>query len=83
MSNGQGTTVSPATITTLVGVLYHALEGIALYDQAIADAQHAGNQQLVSFLQQVQQEDQQRAATAQQLVAQLAGGGKGNGDLGH
>jgi hypothetical protein len=83
MSNGQNTTVSPATIATLTGVLYHALEGAAVYDQAIADAQRAGNQDLVTFLQQVQQQDQQRASQAIQLLGRLGDTGKGNGDLAH
>jgi hypothetical protein len=83
MSNGQNTTVSPATIATLAGVLYHALEGAAVYAQAIADAQRAGNQDLVTFLQQVQQQDQQRTSQAIQLLGRLDDIGKGNGDLAH
>jgi hypothetical protein len=73
--------VSTATITTMAGVLYHALEGAAVYDQAIADAQRAGNQELITFLQQVQQQDQQRAAQARQLIGLLSDGPKGNGDI--
>ena len=78
----QQQTISPATVTTLVGVLYHALKGAASYDQAIADAQQAGNQDLVQFLQRVQQEDQQRATQAQQLLADLAGDGRGYPNIG-
>jgi hypothetical protein len=80
--NAQSTTaLSPTTLTTLAAVLYHALVGGAIYDQAIADAQHAGNLALAAFLQQVQQEDRQRALQAQQLLAQSGNDGKGIPDL--
>lgn len=55
----------------LTSVLYHALEASQTYATYIQDAQQSGNQQLVQFFQQLQQQDSQRAQYAQQLLAQM------------
>ena len=55
----------------LVSVLYHALEGAQTYSSFIKDAEQSGNQQLVQFFRQVQQEDNNRAQQAKQLLAQM------------
>ncbi len=60
------------TYYDLVSVLYHALEASQTYASYIRDAQASGNQQLVQFFQQVQQEDNNRAQRAQQLLTQLS-----------
>ncbi len=71
----QQTSVSNAYYD-LVSVLYHALEASQTYASYIQDAQQAGNQNLVQFFQQVQQEDNSRAQQAQQLLSQLSQGGQ-------
>ncbi len=53
----------------LISVLYHALQATQTYDTYIKDAQQAGDQELVQFLQQVKQEDLARAEKAKQLLA--------------
>jgi len=55
----------------LVSVLYHALEGSQTNAKYIQDAQQAGNQELVQFFQQVQQEDNARAQKAMQLLSKM------------
>jgi len=55
----------------LTSVLYHTLEASQTYAAYIQDAQQSGNQQLVQFFQQVQQQDNQRAQYAQQLLSQI------------
>ncbi len=53
-----------------MSVLYHALEGGATYDKYIEDAENEGDQELVDFFRQVQQEDAQRAQQAKSLLDQ-------------
>ncbi len=51
----------------LVSVLYHSLQGADLYEQYSSDA--GGDQDLVSFFREVQQQEKQRADRAKQLLA--------------
>ena len=51
----------------LISVLYHALEGAQTYASYIQDAQD--DPELVRFFQQAQQQDNQRAQQALQLLA--------------
>ena len=60
----------PNEVYDLVSVLYHALEGGQTYEKYIQDA--GSNQELAQFFRQCQQEDQQRAQRAQQLLTQLS-----------
>jgi hypothetical protein len=53
----------------MVSVNYHATKEGWHCIQYIQDAQQMGDQELEQFFQQVQQEDQQRAVRAQQLLA--------------
>lgn len=57
----------------LVSVLYHALQASTTYSTYIQDAQQQGDQELAQFLQQVQQEDKNRAQKAAQLLAARVG----------
>ncbi len=57
----------------LVAVQYHALKGGSNYAKYIQDAQSAGQQEIVQFLQQVQQQDADRAAQCHQLLGKLSG----------
>jgi rubrerythrin len=65
MPSGTGT--QDATYN-LISVLYHALQGAETYAQYASDA--GGDQDLASFFQEVQQQEQQRAERAKQLLAQ-------------
>ncbi len=66
----QGNTSVSNPHYNLVSVLYHALEGAQTYGQYIQDAQ--GDQELVQFFQQAQQQDNQRAQQALQLLTSRA-----------
>jgi rubrerythrin len=70
MTTQQATVVSNEYYD-LVSVLYHALQGVETYDRYIKDAEQAGNQQLAQFFRRVQQEDNNRALQAKQLLAQM------------
>jgi hypothetical protein len=72
----QGKTGADDKQYDLVSVLYHALEGGATYQKYIQDAEQEGDQDLAQFFRDVQQEEQQRAARAQQLLAQRLGGSR-------
>jgi hypothetical protein len=64
MASGTGTS-NPTY--NLVSVLYHALQGAELSAQYTSDA--GGDQELASFFREVQQQEQQRADRARQLLA--------------
>jgi rubrerythrin len=64
MASGTGTS-NPTY--NLVSVLYHALQGAELYAKYASDA--GGDQELASFFREVQQQEQQRADRARQLLA--------------
>ena len=60
----------------LVSVLYHALQGADLYEQYANDA--GSDQDIANFFREVQQQEQQRADRAKQLLAsRLQQGGQG------
>ena len=63
MASGTGTS-NPTY--NLVSVLYHALQGAELYQKYASDA--GGDQELASFFREVQQQEQQRADRARQLL---------------
>jgi rubrerythrin len=57
----------------LVSILYHALQGAETYQQYIRDAEQSGDQDLVQFFRQVQEEERRRAERAKQLLGQRLG----------
>ena len=59
----------PNEVYDLVSILYHALQGGQTYAKYIQDA--GSNQNLAQFFQEVQQQDQQRAQRALQLLNEL------------
>ena len=60
----------------LVSVLYHALQGAENYEKYANDA--GSDQELANFFREVQQQEQQRADRAKQLLAsRLQQGGQG------
>lgn len=65
MSETQRTSVPNETFN-LISIIYHALEGAQTYDKYIQDA--GQDEQLVSFLQKVKQQDDDRAREALQLL---------------
>jgi hypothetical protein len=67
---GQGATGMPNYLYDLVSVLYHSLKSGTTNQKYLQDAQQSGNNDLVQFFQQLQQEDSQRAQRAQQLLGQ-------------
>jgi len=72
VSQGQGATGTPNFVFDLVSVLYHSLESGSTLQQYIQDAQQAGNNELVQFFQQIQQQDKQRAQQAQQILGKIS-----------
>lgn len=53
----------------LVSVLYHALQGVQACEQYIADAERAGDEELIKFFQECRDEQTARASRAKQLLA--------------
>jgi rubrerythrin len=52
----------------VVSILYHALQGAETYQTYITDAERAGDQELVQFFREVQEEERRRAARAKELL---------------
>ncbi len=69
MTNGERITGTRDEHFNLVSVLYHTLEEGETLQRYIDDAQSGGDSELATFLQEVQQQDQQRAERAKQLLA--------------
>ncbi len=53
----------------LTSVLYHALQGGENYDQYVSDAETEGDDELVQFFKDVQEEERNRAQRAKGLLA--------------
>lgn len=58
----------------LVSIQYHALKGQDLYTKFCQDAQ--GQQEILRFFEQVQQQDVERAKTCHELLSRISGGGE-------
>lgn len=69
MTEGERATGTPNTIYNLSSVLFHALKGGASYDAYIEDAEREGDEELTEFFRRVREEDRDRAAEAQMLIA--------------
>jgi rubrerythrin len=54
----------------LTSVLYHALQGAENYERYARDAEQQNDSDLVSFFNEMQQEERERAQRAKQLLAQ-------------
>jgi hypothetical protein len=68
-SMGQTQTGTPNQVFDLVSVLYHTLESSSTTQMYIQDAQQVGDNDLLNFFQQIQQEDRRRADMAKQLLS--------------
>jgi len=69
MTEAHPGTGTPDEQYDLVSVLYHALQGGETSQGYIDDARTAGDDELVTFFEQVQAEDRDRAEGAKQLLA--------------
>ena len=58
----------------LVSVLYHALQGAETYTQYVADAERAGDDDLVEFFTECREEEKERAQRAKMLLGARIGG---------
>jgi hypothetical protein len=67
-SMGQAPTGISNETYDLVSILYHALKSGSTSDRYIQDAQQAGDNDLVQFFQQCQQQDRQRVQQCQQFL---------------
>jgi len=57
------------TVFDLTSVFYHAAEGSQVYAKYIDDAAKEGDQDLVEFFKDVQEQDAQRAQRAKALIS--------------
>ena len=62
---------SPASdlVYDLVSIQYHALKGAQVYDRYLEDAK--GNDQVAAFIQEVKEQDAERAVRAHELLVTL------------
>ncbi len=60
-TSGQQLTGTSDTVFDLTSVLYHAAEGEQVYAKYIEDAEREGDQELVDFFREVQEQDAHRA----------------------
>jgi len=64
------------SVTCLLGasscgsVLFHAGEGVQVYDKYIEDAERTGDQELAEFFREIRDEDTQRTQKAKSLLSQ-------------
>jgi rubrerythrin len=68
-TTGQQLTGISDTVFNLGSVFYHAAEGGQVYAKYIEDAEREGDQELVEFFREVQQQDAHRAQKAKQLIS--------------
>jgi hypothetical protein len=70
-------TGTPDEHYNLVSVLYHALQGAETCAQYLEDADEAGDDELVDFLEEVQSDYRRQADRAKELLAARLGGEAG------
>ncbi len=70
MTTGAHVTGTENQHFNLVSVLYHALESATTVEKYIQDAEQSGNQDLVQFFREVQNQNRQCADRAKQYLAQ-------------
>jgi rubrerythrin len=68
VSEGEQQTGISNTVYNLTSVFYHAAQGGTVYAKYIEDAERQGDQELVDFFRQVQEEDARRAQRANELL---------------
>ena len=67
-TSGQQLTGISDSVYDLTSVFYHAAHGGEVYAKYIDDAEREGDQELVEFFREVQQQDAQRAQKAKSLI---------------
>jgi hypothetical protein len=67
-TNGQQLTGISDAVYDLTSVFYHAAQGGQVYAKYIDDAAKEGDQELVEFFKDVQEQDAQRAQKAKSLL---------------
>ncbi|MDB5408367.1 MAG: hypothetical protein JWL84_3279 [Rhodospirillales bacterium] len=75
-SAGSQTTGTSDPTYNLISVAYHALQGAENYEQYAEDAQEEGDQELIDFFREAQQQSQRCADQAKQLLASRLQGGQ-------
>jgi rubrerythrin len=68
-TSGQQLTGISDTVFNLGSVFYHAAEGGQVYHKYIEDAEREGDQELVEFFREVQEQDAKRAQKAKELLS--------------
>lgn len=68
-TTGQQLTGISDTVFDLTSVFYHAAEGGQVYAKYIEDAEREGDQELVEFFREVQEQDAHRAQKAKSLLS--------------
>ena len=66
----RGGALQPDETYALISIIYHALQGAETTGKYIEDARRSGDDELVSFFQDSQRMDNERAARAKKLLAQ-------------
>jgi rubrerythrin len=72
MTHHEGHNIDTQTSDTtynLLSVAYHALQGAETYAMYLDDAEEAGDQELVEFLNEVMEQEMERANRAKDLLA--------------
>jgi rubrerythrin len=67
-TSGQQLTGISDAVFDLTSVFYHAAEGGQVYAKYIEDAEREGDQELVDFFREVQEQDAHRAQEAKSLL---------------
>jgi rubrerythrin len=68
-SSGQQLTGISDTVYDLGSIFYHAAEGGQVYHKYIEDAEREGDQELVEFFREVQEQDAKRAQKAKEFLS--------------
>jgi hypothetical protein len=73
MEKTEHTTGTRDVHYNLISVLYHTLQGAETAMQYVSDAEESGDDELVRFFREVQEEDRRRAERAKTLLGQRLG----------
>jgi len=68
-TSGEQLTGISDTVFNLGSVFYHAAEGSQVYSKYIDDAQREGDQELMEFFREVQEQDAKRTKKAKWLLS--------------
>ncbi len=77
-THGKGTGTRDTTYN-LISVIYHALQGAETYHTYHQDAESSGDDEIASFFREAEQQNEQLAARAKELLGQRLSQGGGRG----